>query len=92
MKTMQYKAYHARIDYDDEDKIFVGHIAGIRAIVGFHGTSVAELESAFAEAVDDYLAACSLLCIKARPAKKACLPSFWEPEHLPWPFIWQSEA
>jgi len=58
MKTMEHKGYHARIEYDAGDRVFVGHIAGIRAIVGFHGTNVAELEAAFAEAVDDYLADC----------------------------------
>ncbi len=58
MKTMEYKGYQARIEYDGDDKIFVGHISGIRAIVGFHGESVSELESAFKDAVDDYLDHC----------------------------------
>ena len=58
MKTMEYKGYQARIEFDGEDKIFVGHIAGIRAIVGFHGESVTELEAAFTEAVDDYIEHC----------------------------------
>ena len=58
LKTMRYKAYHALTGYDDEDKIFVGPIAGIRSIAGFHGTIAVELESAFAEAVEDYLADC----------------------------------
>ena len=58
MNAMFYKGYSARIDFDDEDRIFVGHLAGIRDIVGFHGSSVDELEQAFHEAVDDYLAHC----------------------------------
>jgi len=58
MKTMQYKGYAARIEYSDEDKCFVGHIAGIRDIVGFHGDSVDSLSAAFKEAVDDYLETC----------------------------------
>ena len=58
MSTMTYKGYAARIDYSDEDGCFVGHIAGIKDIVGFHGESVKELRAAFEEAVDDYLAAC----------------------------------
>ena len=58
MKTMQYKGYAARIEYSDEDKCFVGHIAGIRDIVGFHGESVKSLSTAFKEAVDDYLETC----------------------------------
>ena len=39
----------------------MGHIAGIRDIVGFHGESVAELKAAFHEAVDDYLVTCEKL-------------------------------
>ena len=56
MNTMKYRGYIARIEYDDEDHIFVGHLAGIQDIVGFHGTTVDELESAFHESVDSYLA------------------------------------
>ena len=58
---MQYKGYMARVEYDALDKIFVGHVAGIKDIVGFHGTSVTELEQAFSEAVDNYLQACEQL-------------------------------
>ncbi len=36
-------------------------MAGIRDIVGFHGESVADLEAAFHEAVDDYLSLCDQL-------------------------------
>ena len=61
MNAMMYKGYVARIEYDAHDRILVGHLAGIRDIVGFHGTSVEELEAAFHEAVDDYLAACEKL-------------------------------
>lgn len=57
--TMVYKGYSARIDYDDEDGIFVGRIAGIRDGVGFHADSVAELREAFHEAVEDYLETCA---------------------------------
>ncbi|MBS4099297.1 MAG: type II toxin-antitoxin system HicB family antitoxin [Sulfuricella sp.] len=61
MNAISYKNYSARIEYDPDDHIFVGHLAGIRDIVGFHGASVDELESAFREAVDDYLAMCEQL-------------------------------
>ena len=61
MNTMTHKGYAARVEFDAEDRIFVGHIAGIRDIVGFHGESVDGLESAFHEAVDDYLAVCKKL-------------------------------
>ncbi|MCG3158705.1 MAG: hypothetical protein DKINENOH_05349 [bacterium] len=67
MKTMTYKGYAARIEYSDEDGCFVGHIAGINDIVGFHGESVAKLRAAFKEAVDDYLNTCEEL---KRPPQK----------------------
>jgi predicted HicB family RNase H-like nuclease len=56
--TMKYKGYIARIEYSDEDGCFVGHLAGISDVVGFHAETVAELRSAFEEAVDDYLETC----------------------------------
>ena len=61
MSSMTYRGYSARVEFDAEDRLFVGHLAGVRDIVGFHGASVAELEAAFHEAVDDYLAACKKL-------------------------------
>jgi predicted HicB family RNase H-like nuclease len=61
MKTMKYKGYKAHIEYSEEDGCFVGHIAGIRDVVGFHGESVTELRQAFEEAVDDYLETCAKL-------------------------------
>ncbi|MFH1553704.1 MAG: type II toxin-antitoxin system HicB family antitoxin [Pseudomonadota bacterium] len=59
MKTMKYKGYAAHIEYSDDDGCFVGHIAGIWDVVGFHGESVRELRTAFEEALDDYLETCS---------------------------------
>jgi len=61
MNAMKYKGYAARIEYDAHDRIFVGHLAGIRDIVGFHGAAVEERETAFHEAVVNYLAACAKL-------------------------------
>lgn len=56
--TLIYKGYAARIEYSEEDDCFIGHIAGINDIVGFHACSVVELHRAFEEAVDDYLKTC----------------------------------
>lgn len=61
MSVMTYKGYAARVEFDAEDRIFVGHLAGIRDTIGFHGRTVDELEMAFKEAVDDYLRACEKL-------------------------------
>jgi predicted HicB family RNase H-like nuclease len=61
MNVMSYKGYSARIEYSDDDDCFIGHLAGIKDVVGFHGESVTELRSAFEEAVNDYLATCEKL-------------------------------
>ena len=61
MNVMTYKGYAARIEYSDEDQLLIGHVAGIRDVIGFHGESVAELREAFEEAVDDYLQTCARL-------------------------------
>ncbi len=58
---MRYRGYLARVEFDEEDNILVGHIIGIRDIICFHGESVKELETAFHESIDDYLAACEEL-------------------------------
>jgi len=55
MNMMKYKDYYAKIDFDEEDRIFVGRLAGIDDIVTFHGSTVDELEDAFHEAVDHYI-------------------------------------
>ena len=61
MSTMTFKGYAAKIEYSDEDACFIGHIAGIKDVIGFHAETVKELRSAFEEAVDDYLATCERL-------------------------------
>jgi len=59
MNAMTYKGYAARVDYDDDDEIFFGRIAGIRDGVSFHAETVAGLKAAFHEAVDDYVETCA---------------------------------
>ena len=61
MNTMIYKGYAARIEYSEEDGCFVGHLVGIKAIVGFDGRSVTELRKHFRQAVDHYLEASAQL-------------------------------
>ena len=61
MNTMTYKEFAARVEYSEEDGCFVGHIAGIRDVIGFHGETVTKLRSAFKDAVEDYLATCKKL-------------------------------
>jgi len=58
MNKLTYRGYAARVDFDERDEIFVGRVLGIRAIIGFHGDTVAELKAEFKTAVDDFLAQC----------------------------------
>ncbi len=58
MKAMSYKGYSARIEFVADDEIFAGRIAGIRDVIGFHADNVADLKTAFREAVDDYVETC----------------------------------
>lgn len=59
MKAMVYKGYAARIEFDGEDNIFFGRIAGIRDGVTFHADNVTDLVAAFHDAVDDYIETCA---------------------------------
>ncbi|MCG8471611.1 MAG: type II toxin-antitoxin system HicB family antitoxin [Desulfobacterales bacterium] len=61
MNTMTHKGYAATIEYSDDDGCFIGHIAGIKDRIGFHGESVTELREAFEEAVEDYLETCAAI-------------------------------
>ncbi len=68
MSAMHYKGFYARVEFDDDDGIFVGHIAGINDVVGFHADNVADLKAAFHDAVDDYVATCQKI---GKPAEKS---------------------
>jgi predicted HicB family RNase H-like nuclease len=69
MNTMHHKGYTARIEFDERDHIFVGHVLGLRAIISFHGETVAELRHEFEVAVDDFLSDCKEQGVK--PEKPA---------------------
>jgi predicted HicB family RNase H-like nuclease len=59
--ALTYKGFNARVEFDAEDRIFVGRIACIRDVVSFHAETVSGLEKAFKESVNDYLKACEAL-------------------------------
>jgi predicted HicB family RNase H-like nuclease len=61
MDTMEYKGYRGAVCYSAEDRVLHGRILGIGDVVNFEGAEVEELEKAFREAVDDYLALCEKL-------------------------------
>lgn len=55
---MKYKGYNGHVEYDDAAKIFHGEVLGIKDVVTFQGTTVDEIEQAFKDSVEDYLAFC----------------------------------
>ena len=55
---LKYKGYFGRVDYDPDAKILHGEVMGLRDVITFQADSVAGIEKAFRESVDDYLAFC----------------------------------
>ena len=80
MNVLTYKGYSARIEFDAEDEIFFGKIAGIRDGVSFHGDSVSDLKAAFHEAVDDYVEVCAKIGKKPEKAYSGQLMARIDPE------------
>lgn len=58
--VLAYRGYSARVDFDAQDGVFVGHVLGVRDRITFHGESVDELRSDFEAAIDHYIADCAL--------------------------------
>lgn len=58
-KMMEYKGYHAQVEFDAEDGIFFGKVYGVTDSLNFHGTSVDELEKMFHQSIDNYLEMCA---------------------------------
>ncbi|ACB51930.1 putative HicB protein [Crocosphaera subtropica ATCC 51142] len=58
---MKYKGYEAKIEYDEEDRLFFGRVINIKDVIVFDGLSVDELEQAFHEVIDEYLSDCQTL-------------------------------
>ncbi len=56
---MEYKGYIGQVEMDDDAAILYGEVINIRDVITFEGTSVAEVQKAFHESVDDYLAFCA---------------------------------
>jgi len=61
MNTMTYRGYNASVEFDDRDNILVGRVVDIADVIGFHAATVADLRTAFEEAIDDYLETCAKL-------------------------------
>lgn len=59
MTTMRYGDYIAKIDYEDDSKLFHGRVINIRDVVNFYGSSAGELEREFKDSIDAYLEVCA---------------------------------
>lgn len=55
---MEYKGYHAKIEYDPDDNILVGKVIGIADSLNFHAQSTDELVSMFHQSIENYLELC----------------------------------
>lgn len=55
---MKYKGYLGEVTYDADAKIFHGEVLGLKDVITFQGTTVAELEKAFRDSIDDYIIWC----------------------------------
>ena len=58
MKTIEYKGYIAKIEFDEEDQILTGVVVGMDDLICFHAENTHEILPIFHEMVDDYLTAC----------------------------------
>lgn len=57
---MEYKGYLAGpIDFDPEDRVFTGMVAGLKDVIHFEGSNADELWQAFCDSIDSYLAFCA---------------------------------
>ena len=64
---LEYKGYHAKIEFSSDDNIFIGSVIGINDSLNFHGTTVDELKEQFKICIDDYLEMCEFF--KKKPEK-----------------------
>jgi len=55
---MEYKGYIGIVEYDSDAKLFHGDVVNTRDVITFQGTTVAEIEKAFTESIDDYMNWC----------------------------------
>ena len=56
--VIQYRGYHAKIDYSAEDNMLIGSVINIRDSLHFHGNSIPEIPQYFHDSIDHYLEVC----------------------------------
>lgn len=56
---MEYKGYIGKVEIDEEAGILHGEVINIRDVITFEGKTVEEVQQAFRDSVEDYLAFCA---------------------------------
>ena len=56
---MEYQGYSAKVDFEDEARVFHGEVINLRDVVTFEADNVEGLVKAFHDSVDDYLEFCA---------------------------------
>ena len=56
---LEYNGYHARIEFSDEDELFVGKVLGLQDTLVFEGETVEELKKMFRTSIDEYVDYCA---------------------------------
>lgn len=56
-----HRGYYGAIEASIKDNCLFGKLLFIRALVNYEGETIAELQAAFREAVNDYMATCQEL-------------------------------
>lgn len=58
-KYIEYKGYLGTVEYSADDHCLFGQLAFIRDLVNYEATTIEQLEKAFQDAVESYLASCT---------------------------------
>lgn len=61
MTMMRHGDDEATVEYDADAQLFHGEVVNLRSVVTFQGRSVEELQTAFADSIDDYVDFCRQL-------------------------------
>jgi predicted HicB family RNase H-like nuclease len=54
-----YKGYEAVVQFEEEARVFSGEVINTRDVITFQGDCVEELQKAFADSVEDFIAFCN---------------------------------
>ena len=56
---LEYRGYRGVVTFDDEAGLLHGEVVDTRDVITFQGSSVSDVQQAFKDSVDEYLAICS---------------------------------